>query len=400
VTQLLLKFDPAKPDDVSYLILSDDIDVTSKSWIASDMDNIKTLVLGKSAKLVLVIPQHLVNQVNFDVPDKMSRQILSSIEYQIEDRLARDVEDLHCVIANPESNPVTVFVVDRQVMDFYVDTLELNSLTAEFVIPELLICPWFDNNQNVTIMQITDGYIVRHGTFEGFKASSAALKLMLDNLLLAKDVEILNYFCASESDYLEVKTDKVPTQYNPLFPIKPLNLSTAINLQQGTYQKTSAASSLAVFWKWTLLLMIGVALVTGYNRALALFELEDELEVIKQSQFELVEKRRPGLLEGPESVKLELIRFLQDNRQAPIETGPLDLLEKFSVVFQKSTELEVSRMRYQNSRLTINILSSQLATVENLQQKLLETGLAVELDNLNIKPESITARLIIQAESL
>ncbi|MFT5503692.1 MAG: general secretion pathway protein L [Gammaproteobacteria bacterium] len=398
--QLLLKFDPAKPDDLSCLILSDDTDLASQDWISSDLDNVKNLLSDKSAKVVVVIPQHLVSQVNFDVPEKMSRQILSSIAYQIEDRLACDVEDLHCVIANSESNPVTVFVIDRLVMDYYVDYLELNNLQVECIIPELLVCPWFDNIQDVTIMQTNDGYIVRHGHFDGFKASSTTLKLMLDNLLLKKEVEILNYFCISEENYLEVKSDKVPSQYNPLFPLKPLPLSATINLQQGTYQKTSNANSLAVFWKWTLLLMVGVALVTGYNRALALFELEDELATIKQSQFELVEERRPGMLKGSASVKLELIRFLQANRQEPIETGPLDLLEKFSVVFQTSTDLEVSRMRFQNSRLTINIVSGQLGTVENLQQRLMESGLAVELDNLNIKPEAITARLTIQDENL
>ncbi len=344
---------------------------------------------------ILIVPQQSVYLTQVELPEKASRQVLSAIEYQVEDQLAQDIESQHFALGDTSQNPIAIAVIEREIMDTCRALAQGFGLRVQRIVPELFLCPWTPDD-GVALTEGYDGCLLRYGAYRGLKCNAQALPAMLE--LVKRDVEVdrIRFYPAGDDD-------PTPEIDGYALERKPANATSrglfdapSIDLQQRDYQPASQWINLARAWKWVGILLAALAIVFAYNRAIALQELEAELADLRAQQYALLKPYLPANTRPDDNLKKLLIARLEQLQAAEREQGFLKLLLDFSRARASHPGIEISRIGYQGQRLNIDLSSRQLVSIEALQQTLVKAGVAARLENLNIKPELISGRLVLE----
>ena len=112
---LIVRFHDSALHDFNWFVDRSDSPGQSVEWQPGSEGDLVDVAKSHTA-VVLVIPQRDVYLTSYELPGKASRQVLSSIEYQIEDQLAQDVEIQHFAPGDPSSNPIAIAVVEKVIM--------------------------------------------------------------------------------------------------------------------------------------------------------------------------------------------------------------------------------------------------------------------------------------------
>ena len=396
MSRFVLRFDDLNYEGFSWLITDTEDEKTSPQWQRASIDALSQLAKGYPT-LTLVIPQQYVFLTSFELPEKASRQILSSIEYQIEEQLAQDVENQHFAIGDSSRNPLPIAVIEKSIMQDSLAQLQKHGLTATSIIPEMFLCPWFGNVGDVCLLECADGVILRYGDYQALKCQSELVEVMLDHLATEQDVQIVNYYLLDSGSFEVIKDSKYPSQQNEL-NLKHLNLSdhSLINLLQRQFQVTSVWSKLAAMWRWVLALLVILAVFTAFNKAIALNQLESELSAVQGAQYELLKDYLPADTAPSDDMKKAMIDLLKQSQSSANEAGFLQLLQEFTRAKTGFSTVKINKIGYQNARLSIDVTSNQLTEVEALLAVLEKSGLSAQLGKLSIKPNLISGQFVLE----
>ncbi len=392
--RLLLQFTDAGLADFRWARFDPDADPAVIPWQSAGAEELSAVAAQNPLPVVMIIPQQCVYLTSVELPEKATRQLLSAIEFQVEDQLAQDIESQHFALGDTSQNPISLAVVDKSIMDTARALAQGHGLRVVQILPELFLCPWRDGD-GVNLVEGHDGCLLRYGAYRGLKCHAQALPAMLELVRRDVDFERIAYY-AGDSD--ETPTlDGYEVERRPLASIKPgLVDAPLIDLQQREYQLSSAWKSLGRAWKWIAILVVALLVVGGYNRAIALQELEAELAAVRAQQYALVKPFLPAETSPDDNLKKILIARLNQLQANQREQGFLQLLLDFSSARVKYPDVDISRIGYQGSQLNIDISSQQLRSIEALHQDLVKQGVAAKLENLSIKPERSSGRLVLE----
>ena len=387
--RLLIQFADDQLTDYRWALYEETGGNAEFQWQQAAEPELAALAAQHPYPLIVVIPQQCVYLTQVELPAKASRQLLGAIEYQIEDRLAQDVESQHFALGDTRQNPISVAVVSREIMDRCMMLAQTHGLRLAQVIPELFLCPW--SGEGVSLSEGYDGWLLRYGDYRGLKCNSAALPAMLE--LIGREVDFDAVRCYGDAPLLDgVEIERLaPSEARPGFVDAPL-----IDLQQRDYQLSSPWLGLARTWKWVGLMLLLLLAAFSYNRAVALQQLEDELGEIRQQQYELLQPYLPAASGPNDDLKrmlIERIKQLRANRQ---EQGFLQLMLEFVRAREKFPDIEISRIGYQGDRLSFDISSGKLTDIEALLASVRQRGVQAKLESLNIKPELSSGRLVME----
>ena len=104
MSRLFLRFHDDSFEGFDWCVVDSEAAVSPLSWRVSNESEIKAVLSQNAMPTVIVIPQQSVYFTEFELPEKASRQILASIEFQIEDQLAQDTELQHYALGEQRSN--------------------------------------------------------------------------------------------------------------------------------------------------------------------------------------------------------------------------------------------------------------------------------------------------------
>jgi general secretion pathway protein L len=346
--------------------------------------------------VIIIIPQQCVYITEVELPEKAGRQVLSAIEYQVEDQLAQDIESQHFALGDSSQNPVPIAVVERSIMEHCMALARSYDLRLMQIIPELYLCPWPGDG-----VALTEGYagcLLRYGRYRGLKCTAQALPAMLE--LVKRDVDfdtITFYGLESET---APSIDKYTLHQQALSSTQPGFIDgPLIDLQQRDYQLSSAWQGLAKTWKWVALFIGALLVIGGYNKAIALHGLEDGLAGIKQQQYNLLKPYLPANTSPDADLKKLLIKRMKQLQASERGQGFLKLLLEFTRARSSFPNVKISRIGYQGDLLSFEISSSQLNDIEALLQTVIKQGVNAKLESLNIKPEQSSGRLVLRGGS-
>ena len=343
---------------------------------------------------ILIVPQQCVYLTRVELPEKAGRQVLSAIEYQVEDQLAQDIESQHFALGDPSENPIAIAVVEREIMDTCRALAQGFGLRVQRIVPELFLCPW-SADDGIVLTEGYDGCLLRYGAYRGLKCNAQALPAMLELVRRETDVERIVFYAGDDEPSPEL--DGYTLERRPASAaILGLFNAPLIDLQQRDFQPASQWIKLARAWKWVGILVAVLALAFGFNRAIALQQLEAELAEVHALQYALLKPHLPASTRPDDNLKRLLIQRLEQLQASEREQGFLKLLLDFSRARASQPGVEISRIGYQGQRLNVDLSSQQLASIEALQQALVKAGVAARLENLNIKPELISGRLVLE----
>ena len=391
MARLLIQFFDDELADFRWANIDESALTLDIGWQQADEGELPTIAAQNPHPLIMILPQQCVYLAQVEMPQRAGRQLLSAIEYQVEDQLARDVETQHVAIADANANPVSIAVVDRAIMVRCLALARDHGLRLLQVIPELFLCPW--PGSGIAMLQGHDGYLLRFGDYKGLKCSALALPAMLG--LVAQDVKFETlYYYGNESDPLPA-LDDYSLEHRPLADFRPGFVDApTIDLQQRDYQLSSAWLALARSWKWIAILLAALLTIGVYNRAVALQGLEQELAAIKQQQYQLVKPYLPAA-EPQDNLKKALIERLKQAQSTRNEQGFLKLMLEFSQARSGFPEIEITRISYQGKELAFDISSAQLNKIEKLLEVVQKQGVDADLVSLSIKPERSSGRLVL-----
>ena len=390
---LLIQFDDDELADFRWARYDEAAGTADLEWQAADESELGAVASQNPHPLIVVIPQQCVYLTQVELPEKASRQVLSAIEYQVEDRLAQDIETQHFALGDTAENPIPIAVVSRAIMGRCMALAQGHGLRLVRVIPELFLCPW--TGEGVALTEGNDGCLLRYGDYRGLKCNAQALPAMLE--LVKRDVDIgkIRFYAGESEPTPEIEGYTLEREalsaVQPGFVDAPL-----IDLQQRDYQLSSAWQGLMKAWKWIALLVAALLAVGAYNKAVALQELEDELGGIRQQQYELLEPYLPANTSPDANLKKLLIERMNQLQANQREQGFLQLMLEFTRARSAYPDIEISRIGFQGKRLSFDISSQQLNNIEALLESVKKLGVNAKLESLNIKPERSSGRLVLE----
>jgi type II secretory pathway component PulL len=247
----------------------------------------------------------------------------------------------------------------------------------------------------VSLAEGNDGWLLRYGDYRGLKCHAPALPAMLD--LVGREVEFERIRCYLDPSREMPEIEGVTLERHELSQARPgFTDAPVIDLQQRSYQVSSPWLGLSRAWKWVGLLAAVLIVVFSYNKAVALQALENELEDIRQQQFELLEPYLPAGTGPGDDLKSLLIERMQQLQASQREQGFLQLMLEFVRAREAYPDIEISRIGFQGGRLSFDISSKRLTDIESLLDKVRQQGIAAKLESLNIKPELSSGRLVLE----
>jgi len=199
--RLLIQFTDDELVDFRWATFDEVTDSGVLNWQQAAAHELPEVAVQNPHPVIIVIPQQCVYLTEIELPEKASRQVLSAIEYQVEDQLAQDIESQHFAIGDISENPIAIAVVARPIMERCMALARSHDLRLTQIVPELFLCPW--PGDGVALIEGYDGYLLRYGKCRGLKCSAQALPVMLE--LVERDVEfdtITFYGTETEHDYI------------------------------------------------------------------------------------------------------------------------------------------------------------------------------------------------------
>lgn len=391
--RLVVQFADEALDDFRWATFDETAASAEIAWQQASADNLDVIAAQNPHPVIIILPQQCIYLTEVELPEKAGRQVLSAIEYQIEDQLAQDIESQHFALGDTSQNPIAVAVVERDIMAHCIALAQSHDLRLIQVLPELFLCPW--QGTGVALIAGYDGYLLRYGDYRGLKCNAQALPTML--ALVKRDVEIDHIYFYSNADEPAPELADYDVEQQALDSARTGLVDTPqINLQQRDYQLSSAWQGLGKAWKWIALLFAALLIVGGYNKAVAVNELKTRLADIKQQQYELLKPYLPAGTQVDANLKKIFIERLKQVQAEQREQGFLKLLLDFTRARAKYPAVKISRVSYQGAKLSFDINSSQLTDIEALLETVKKQGVNVKLENLSIKPEQSSGRLVLQ----
>jgi len=398
--RFFLRFHDRSFEGFDWCVVDSELPVEPLNWQKSVIADLKVLLAQHAVPAVLIIPQQLVYLTEYELPEKASRQVLAAIEYQIEDQLAQDTELLHCALGEEADNKIPVAVVEQSIMEDCQSIIGEYGIRVSKIIPELFICPWFDGIGEVNLIESETGLILRYGRYQGLQCQPQLLESMLDLINRQVSITQLNCFLNDETTIETLKTGQYQTSARPLNATSlDLDNLTSINLQQRQFQPSSNWLKTLDMWKSVAALIVLTLGLAGFNRMLALDDMEKELEAIKTSQYELIRDYVGPQVTTSSNLKSEFIKLLQTGNSEQQQADFLSLLLDFSQARATFESIQIVKISYQQKRLSVDISSQKLNDVESLHAALNAKGLNTKLERLNIKPELVSGQFVLEASS-
>ena len=393
MTRLLVQFFTDELAEFRWASVDETTQTADIDWQPAGDDELASVAAQNPHPLILIIPQQSVYMTQVELPQRAGRQLLSAIEFQIEEQLAQDIESQHCALGDINANPVSIAVIERSIMKRCIALAQGLNLRLIHIFPELFLCPW--TGSGVALTRGHDGYLLRYGDYRGLKCSEQTLAAMLE--MIRRELGFDSITCyQSETETLPQLEGFELTQ-KLLSATRPgLFEAPTIDLQQRDYQMSSAWQGLARTWKWIALLLAGLLIVGAYNKAMALHDMEQDLAAIKQQQYELLKPHIAGDIGPDDNLKKALIDRLKQLQSSRTEQGFLPLLLEFVRARDQFPEVNITRIGYQGRELVFDISSTELIKIETLLDVVQKQGVDASLVSLNIKPELSSGRLVLR----
>ena len=391
MARLLVQFTSDELADFRWASIDESAQNADIEWQQGSEEDLGSIASKHRYPTVIILPQQCVYLTSVELPEKGGRQLLSAIEYQVEDQLAQDIETQHFALGDTAQNPISIAVVDRSIMSRCIALAQGHGLRLVQVLPELFLCPW--QGSGIVLMAGHDGWLLRYGDYRGLKCNAQALPAMLELIKREVDSNEIVFYANGDEATPELEGFSIDRRElageRPGFIDAPL-----IDLQQRDYQLTSAWQGLGKAWKWIGLLLAALLLVGGYNRAVALQELEQELADIRQQQYELLKPVMPEI-SADDNLKRALIGRLKLLQSDQREQGFLQLMLDFTRARAGFPDVKITRVGYQDEQLAFDINSTKLNSIEALLEAVKKLGINAELVSLSIKPEFSSGRLVM-----
>jgi len=179
--------------------------------------------------------------------------------------------------------------------------------------------------------------------------------------------------------------------------LQSFDLQRSINFKQKEFRDKNRQFEVIKKWKWPFITTLLLMALFFINSILNLSYKEQQLHDLISRQNDLLKGYLPGsIFEG--NPKRKMIDAILSNKNNSNQQGFIDLMQAYSKVKMNYQGVENPKILYQKSRLVVNLESKTLKEFEAFRTDIGRTDYKVGFDNVSIKPEKITGRLIMEVD--
>ncbi len=339
------------------------------------------------------------------VPTRNRQKLLQALPYALEDQLADDVDQLHCVPGEPgPSGEVAVAVVERQWLDTWMQRLGEAGLQPECVIPDVLCLPRTDD---WSVLVEADGCLVRTGHQRGLASEPGNLSVLLETALAEagdERPEHLQVLQVAEADNpLPSAVDDVPVSTRSISSAAPLlaegvSGAGAINLLTGSYSQDGGWRGLWRPWRIAGSLLLAWLLLHTGQMLLEQRSLRAELDVVEAEIKSLMQEVLPDVRDISQArsrVEQRLSR-LHDSAHND-GSGLIDTLLVIAPAMQDNDGNRIEGMNWRRGNLELDISTTSLQQLDELKRALDSlSGIEVEVRSARGDNDRVQGRLQVR----
>ncbi|MCL9682603.1 type II secretion system protein GspL [Legionella maioricensis] len=317
--------------------------------------------------------------LDLELPWLPERKARVAIPYALEDKVAQSVEELHFAFdkLRYQNNHYVVAVISKQRIQYLMHLLDEQNI--EF---DLITLDWFAlSSQELCISEST--LLINNDDFKGALSGELARSYIkkhpLNEPLFFQDSEI------TVDNSLPKSNDFSYTwMAQKILKTKPMNLCQGEMLHGNTSGWTQKgyqlAGALCGIWLLSLLLV----------NALSLHFLNKKTDAIDQQIATIYHEFFPEAKQVI-SPKFRISQLLGSNA-SDAQTHFWFLLNQFAKVMNEN-QTTIEELRYQNKTLSVTLISSDFASLEDIENKLKKLQLKVKQTQASTRDQHVVATL-------
>ena len=369
--------------------------------------------LKNPANLVVLIPAHLVTNVNCDVPGRNPNQIRRALPFVVEEFIASDIESMHVAAGRINTaTQVRALVVQRELIDSWLAALAQVGLRPGYMLPDA----------EVLANSPTQTTVLLDGEEALLRSSNNVASVDLDNLEF-----VLPQFLDETSEALELTV--VNGALNPLLAaqlpqqcrVNNIDLQDAdnedgllgflaqqwlqsagsagerINLLQGEYEarlESSASSgrvgTLLKFAAVWFVIALGAQLIKGAYADYKADQIRNEVTTLYKDIY-------PQEQRIPTDIKRQMQAYMgQKSAEGSQFNSLVGLLSS-----ELAGEARLRGFNFQSSRneLSVELILPGFEPLNALKERLSKNGVTVDISSADNQDDGVHARLRMRAQS-
>ena len=355
-------------------------------WLPGEGDG-RWVPLGRCAEhapaaVTLVLPAEACSAFAVNLPTRKARWVNQALAYAVEELLAENVDDLHLTHGDAlEDGRRRVIAIRRQLLADWLEDLQALGLTIVAIHVDADLLP-----REGTQVLFIDGRALLGGAPEARVAFDSSQWPHLaaqcpaprhGHGILSEAPEPLDDYQHLDDPYRFLASGR----------------AAALNLAQGDFAVQVAGSGLGRWKPVMLVLALALAVQLIFNFAQA-WSLERQAERYADASRALY-----GEL-FPDDRRIVNLRAQFDEhigQRAGSSAGFMRLLDEVALAMAEGIPVSISQLDYNQARgdLALQVRASDFAALEQLRQRLGETGASVQLGSASRDGDAVSARVVI-----
>ncbi|RCX31670.1 type II secretion system protein GspL [Thioalbus denitrificans] len=358
---------------------------------------------AQGRRLAVLVPGERVWVTRVRLAARTRRQREAALPYALEERLADDVESLHCAPGRPGADgSLPAAVVGRELMEAWLSRFAAAGLRVERLLPDCLALPlepgawslWSEGGRT----------LVRTGPESGYVVDTPNLVHMLRTELhqetaAAPERIVLGGTAvpalAAELEALGIPVERFgPGELLPLLAPGASAPKAPLDLLQGPFGRQERIGRRLRPWRlpaalaalWLVLLVAG--------KATALHQLRAERAAL-QAQIDALYLETFSDATRVVDARTQMSQRLERLRGARPEGGFLGLLQLTADALGDRSGYRLQRVAFDDGRMDLLLELPALQAVDTLRQRLAAAGLRAEVVSASAQGERVQARLRI-----
>ncbi|KEQ18478.1 type II secretion system protein GspL [Endozoicomonas numazuensis] len=316
--------------------------------------------LFPDTKTIALVPSELVSVHRVQVEGGLSKAVLKSLPYRLEDDLAEDVDDLHISVMAREGDQVHISVVARKKMAFWYEALNQSGLKFKTMIPEALALPWTEGE--CSALEMDGRWLLRDGRWQWAACDPSWLSFYLAESDSDKEPLKVNSFS-------EIAENGPGEWYQEdLGPAMEVLAAGAVsaasaksyigkesaNLLQGAWQVESSVIKSLKPWGLAAGLMAFTISLFAAQAVLKSVQLEQQSDQLQAQAQKIYSDMFPGerVVRLQSQMRQKLMALKSNNSD---DSGLLKLLDQTAPLFKQYPELKPVTLSYNKSQQSLRL---------------------------------------------
>lgn len=365
------------------------------------------LLLARGRRVVVLLPSTDINLTSVELPPQLhsmpQTKLLQAIPYQLEDKLAEDVESLHFALGRRGAGTkLPVAIIAREKLESWLAPFRERGVVPDAMAPDVLCLPLIRDAVPVWSVLLEDGHAtVRSELHSGFSSETEMLADFL-TLTEAPDNLRLQIYPVEHSELpvLDRPVQTAASVANGLeYLMRGFDENQAINLLQGEYASTPDYLTWFKPWRLTAALLATWLVLVTATLAIENLRQRHELRKLEATAEQAFRSTFPQITTVVD-LRGQAQQQLASLKRSGGVGGFLPLLEGSSAVLARVNGLQLQELQFREGSLRLAMVASDTQALDNLQQGFAQQpGLRLEVESANATGQGVQIRAVVKGKS-